>query len=328
MHGVKRKQYSREILKQKHLQDQLKIKTYKELVDKTLDTRDNKIFTSESLGLTSKVLELNPEFNTVWNYRRDIILHLRDTAPTEFWENELQFTMEKLRRFPKVYWIWNHRIWVLNNFPHATTKIWMVELAIVDKLLSMDARNYHGWHYRRLIIKKLETLTDKSMNTEELAYVTTIINKNISNYSAWHQRVQLITNLFEEHELKKEEMKKMVLEEILYITNAIYTDADDQSVWFYTKWFLENEIVRLILTGDEYIKMLEDMNNNIVLINNDDLEFSGTENSWCLKILIVIEDALKSTGHAVEEEHTKEYLKKLIELDPQRTKRYLHLLSK
>ncbi|CAB4252536.1 similar to Saccharomyces cerevisiae YJL031C BET4 Alpha subunit of Type II geranylgeranyltransferase required for vesicular transport between the endoplasmic reticulum and the Golgi [Maudiozyma barnettii] len=328
MHGIKRKQYSREILKQKRLQDQLKIKTYNKLVDETLTIRDNKIFTSESLQLTSKVLELNPEFNTVWNYRRDIILQLQDTAPPEFWENELQFTMEKLKRFPKVYWIWNHRIWVLNNYSQASTKIWIRELSIVDKLLSMDARNYHGWHYRRLIVKNLETLKNQLMDKEELGYVTTVINKNISNYSAWHQRVQLITNLFKEHELNKKEMKKMVLDEISYITNAIYTDADDQSVWFYTNWFIENDIVRLVLTNEEYMKMLGEMKENIILINNDDLEFSGKENNWCLKMLIVIEGALKSTGHAVETDHTKEYLNKLIDLDPQRKNRYLYLLSK
>jgi len=310
------------------LQDQLKIKTYNKLVDETLTIRDNKIFTSESLQLTSKVLELNPEFNTVWNYRRDIILQLQDTAPPEFWENELQFTMEKLKRFPKVYWIWNHRIWVLNNYSQASTKIWIRELSIVDKLLSMDARNYHGWHYRRLIVKNLETLKNQLMDKEELGYVTTVINKNISNYSAWHQRVQLITNLFKEHELNKKEMKKMVLDEISYITNAIYTDADDQSVWFYTNWFIENDIVRLVLTNEEYMKMLGEMKENIILINNDDLEFSGKENNWCLKMLIVIEGALKSTGHAVETDHTKEYLNKLIDLDPQRKNRYLYLLSK
>ena len=246
----------------------------------------------------------------------------------DFWENELQFTMEKLKRFPKVYWIWNHRIWVLDNYPNATDKIWLHELFVVDKLLSMDARNYHGWHYRRLIVKNLELMTGKLMDKEELKYVTTIINKNISNYSAWHQRVQLITNIFTKHELKEEEMKEMVLSEISYITNAIYTDADDQSVWFYTNWFISNDIVRLVLTDEEYIKMLKDMKNNIVLINNDDIDFSGRENNWCLKILIVIERALKETGYNLnEDEHTEEYLKKLIVIDPQRRNRYLHLSS-
>jgi len=76
------------------------------------------------------------------------------------------------------------------------------------------------------------------------------------------------------------------------------------------------------------MKMLGEMKENIILINNDDLEFSGKENNWCLKMLIVIEGALKSTGHAVETDHTKEYLNKLIDLDPQRKNRYLYLLSK
>lgn len=294
-----------------------------------MDTRDNGIFTIDALQLTSKILELNPEFNTIWNYRRDIILNVTNDVKSDFWESELQFTMEKLKRFPKVYWIWNHRIWVLVNYPNATDKIWLRELFVVDKLLSMDARNYHGWHYRRLIVKTLESITGTLMDKEELKYVTTIINKNISNYSAWHQRVQLITNIFNKHELNKEEMKGMVLSEISYITNAIYTDADDQSVWFYTNWFIANDIVRLVLTNEEYIKMLKDIKDNVVLINNDDVEFSGKENNWCLKILIVIEKALKEAGYELnEDELTEEYLKKLIENDPQRRNRYIHLSTK
>lgn len=315
------------MINQKKHQDQIKIKNYRDLVTKLLDTRDNLIFDLNALKLTETVLQLNPELNTAWNYRRDIITQLGDKLKTEFWENELQFIMLQLKRFPKVYWIWNHRVWVLDNYASPTDTIWRRELMIVDKLLAMDARNYHGWHYRRIVVGKIEVMTKKSLDKQELTYVTSIINKNISNFSAWHQRVQLMTHIFKEHEVKGEEMKKMVIDEIEYITNAVFTDADDQSVWFYIKWFMKNDIVSNTLNHEEYVKMLQDLKKNILMINDDDIEFSGKENNWCLKTLVVIEKVLKSID-VHDEDNSTDYIEKLMKNDPDRKNRYKYLLSK
>lgn len=44
------------------------------MTDTVLGLKDKREFTIESLKLTTNLLELNPEFNAVWNYRRDIIV--------------------------------------------------------------------------------------------------------------------------------------------------------------------------------------------------------------------------------------------------------------
>ncbi|EDO17642.1 hypothetical protein Kpol_1004p16 [Vanderwaltozyma polyspora DSM 70294] len=325
MHGIKRRQWTEELLKQKKLQDQKKISEYRDLTKTVLDKKRKEIYTLETFDLTTQVLKINPEFNSVWNYRRDIINSLRDGLAIESWEDELNFTMAQMKVFPKVYWIWNHRVWILNNYPNSPLKIWQRELVIASKVLEMDARNYHAWHYRRIIVNEIEKISGKSMDKSELEYTTLNINQNISNFSSWHQRAKLLPRMFSTDEVM--DKKKFINDEVSYITNAMFTDAEDQSVWLYIKWFIKNEIVSKTLSGDEYQKMLKDLKNNILAINEDEVEFSGVQNNWCLKILIVIEDIETSLGITNTSNKT-EYIEQLIEADPLRKNRYMHLLNK
>lgn len=70
--------------------------------------------------------------------------------------SELQLTFAALKQHPKVYWIWNHRMWCLENTPECPAADetpadvdpntwkranWARELAVVEKMLDADARN-------------------------------------------------------------------------------------------------------------------------------------------------------------------------------------------
>ncbi|CUS23656.1 LAQU0S11e01288g1_1 [Lachancea quebecensis] len=322
MHGVKRREWTQELVRQKRLRDVEKIVAYKTLTNDVLSAKKDGVFTHQKLDTTRKLLELNPEFNAVWNYRRDLISALKSELSLEFWNNELAFTMQQLKLFPKVYWIWNHRLWCLNHFPQSPIGKWQQELAIVSKLLTMDARNFHGWHYRRVVVGRLEQMLHTSLNQQELDFTTEKINANISNFSAWHQRANLLPKMFEKGQVSNE--KSFVEHEFRYIINAMFTDAEDQSVWFYIKWFVKSDIVTKSLSPGEYASLLQDLKDNITLINEDELEFSGKENMWCLKILCVLEELqMKDVGRV--ETQQRKILDKLTKIDPLRQNRYLHL---
>ncbi|CCE65877.1 hypothetical protein TPHA_0N00960 [Tetrapisispora phaffii CBS 4417] len=325
MHGVKRRQWNQELLEQKKLNDAKNINNYRRLTSTILGLKEKKEYSLDNLQKSKELLKINPEFNAVWNFRRDSIIALKEQLEAKFWEEELDFVMAELKIYPKVYWIWGHRVWVLNNYPGSPVSIWKRELLIVSKLLELDARNYHGWHYRRIVISSIENRTGESMDKEEFEYSSNKINNNISNFSAWHQRANMIPAMFANNEI--EDKKKFIDDELKYITNAMYTDAEDQSVWIYIKWFLNSDIVSNTYTTEEYVKMIDDVKQNILIINQDDLDFSGKENAWCLKMLIVIEEISKRFG-SQEECRTQEYVKKLIEIDPLRKNRYLHLRNK
>jgi geranylgeranyl transferase type-2 subunit alpha len=110
-------------------------------------------------------------------------------------------------KFPKCYWLWNYRVWLLQQANErldfdVARELWARELILVGKMLVKDSRNFHGWGYRRTIVAQLESqkLRGRSMVESEFDYTTKVIHgdKGLSNFSAWHQRSKLIPRLLEE----------------------------------------------------------------------------------------------------------------------------------
>ena len=236
----------------------------------------------------------NPEHYTGWNHRRRILLHqfrLRRDGDSpgkedrikeetkevpqqseiieKFITEDLQFLVPLLIKFPKCYWMWNHRLWLLEQastlLPASKARaLWEGELVLVRKMLARDNRNFHGWGYRRIVVAALESQQlnphqDKvksSMVKEEFEYTTKMIITNMSNFSAWHNRSKLIPRLLEESSADDAGRRKMLdegelvrlpigtnylliqSEELLWITEALYTAPHDQSLWFYHQYLM------------------------------------------------------------------------------------------
>ena len=203
----------------------------------------------EVLRLTSDLLTRNPEYYTIWNHRRRI-LQYQFTQPSldtptltesksntqESTSNEvveglitedLQFLVPLLLKFSKCYWIWNHRLWLLQQASQTLSaakahQFWLNELGLIGKMLGRDSRNFHGWGYRRTVVAKLESKalspnTDStSLVKEEFEYTTKMIKTNMSNFSAWHNRSKLIPRLLGESKVDDHERRRMLDEGTLH----------------------------------------------------------------------------------------------------------------
>jgi geranylgeranyl transferase type-2 subunit alpha len=135
----------------------------------------------------------------------------------KFLSADLRLTMAYLQVYPKVYWIWTHRRWCLENAPPGpdNTKkwrndFWKMELMVIEKLLDADARNckrsccfalaqsdcmcaVHAWSYRSYVISSLpSSFTPPKTPAEELRYTKKKIEANFSNFSAWHFRTKIL----------------------------------------------------------------------------------------------------------------------------------------
>lgn len=240
--------------------------------------------------MTSALLSQNPEYYTIWNHRRLVLQHVFakeiHSPPAEDAESkpppgltpaqheitllireDLAFLLPLLKQFPKCYWVWNHRAWLLQQasqyLPVTSAKrLWLEEMALVSKMLSYDSRNFHGWTYRREVVKSTELLSaqeqlsaleldhkteekkekkpDQSMTESEFAYTTKMINTNLSNFSAWHNRLQLIPKLLKERNADPAARRKFLDDELELIITALYTDPVDQSLWFYYNYLMTN----------------------------------------------------------------------------------------
>ncbi|KAI9852441.1 MAG: Rab geranylgeranyltransferase [Thelocarpon superellum] len=232
-------------------------------------------YTTESFDLTSRLLKLNPEYYTIWNERRRILLRgffpppasppsedgisKRQQVIGDLIQSELSFLIPLLRKFPKCYWIWNHRLWLLEQATvqlstAAARGLWEAELGLVGKMLVLDSRNFHGWGYRRMVVDKLESAplcpppqddsgetegsTGRSMAEAEFQYTTKMVETNLSNFSAWHYRSKLTPRLLQERQADGEARRAFLAHELETILTALYTDPFDQSVWFYHAWLM------------------------------------------------------------------------------------------
>jgi geranylgeranyl transferase type-2 subunit alpha len=221
-------------------------------------------YTIEVLGLITKLLKKNPEYYTIWNHRRRVLGTLLDTASKDesstpkpggeaLIDGELHLTYTLLREYPKCYWIWNHRNWVLRkgeslSDTEAARKLWSGELQLVGKMLHVDSRNFHAWSYRRDVVAHLERIpaslppstsnSSESLTESEYAYTTKMIKTNLSNFSAWHNRAKLIPRLLNERGADNAARRDLFDSELALICTAINTDPFDQSIWYYHQYLM------------------------------------------------------------------------------------------
>ena len=166
----------------------------------------------------------------MWNHRRRIMQYLFKQPPMDkdskisairFVADDLTFLLPLLRKFPKCYWIWNYRLWLLeqtiNLLPgKEARKFWEQELQLVSKMLSLDSRNFMGWGYRRTVVEALESEkllpkdSSSTLTEEEFEYTTKMISTNLSNFSAWHRRSKLIPKLLGERHTDNEARRKFL----------------------------------------------------------------------------------------------------------------------
>ncbi|KAJ4488431.1 rab-protein geranylgeranyltransferase [Lentinula aciculospora] len=324
MHGVRQARQTREALEAKRIKEQSKLHDYLALTDDVLSRKNQNDWSRRALQATTQLLQVNPEFYTVWNYRRRILVNgiFPESTPEQIKDllnDDLSLTMAALKIHPKVYWIWTHRGWCLNNVPSGPgtgddgdprgweKDFWNQELFVVEKLLDADPRNFHAWSYRRIVLSSLPVPRPE---TSELAYTTRKIESNFSNFSAWHQRSKVLSSLWTEGLLDERESKE---KEFDLVQNAMYTDPKDQSVWIYHRW--------LVGAGDD-IGILE---REIAVIQS--LLDEEPDSKWCMESLVHYKRLLLR-NHASLVDHSNltrdciNLLEQLRKVDPGRKARY------
>ncbi|KAE8147420.1 hypothetical protein BDV25DRAFT_160377 [Aspergillus avenaceus] len=251
-HGIPRHS-AKERTEEIRQQELREIEKYQELDQFVRSKIVKEQYTPETLQKISELLSKNPEYYTVWNCRRRVLQHefsqvassgSSETASGQIAtliKDDLLFLIPLLIKFPKCYWIWNYRLWLLDEAKRLlplplSRRMWEEELALVGKMLNKDSRNFHGWGYRHFVVSTLETLASdekgESMAQAEYEYAKKMIGTNLSNFSAWHYRTKVIQRWLNERSAADDERKKMLDEELGLIHRAL-CDPYDQSLWFY-----------------------------------------------------------------------------------------------
>ncbi|KAL2073023.1 hypothetical protein VTL71DRAFT_10347 [Oculimacula yallundae] len=393
-HGVSRTATTGQRTEEQRIAEQKEILKYQELEELIRVKVAERQYTLEVLELTSKLLRKNPEYYTVWNVRRRLLIYGLFSKPSDssslstaspitspndtikasfetsssstsvpFTEStttpqspssqshgkngttldlikaDLEFLFPIMVEYPKCYWLWNYRLWLLKEANHrlepdVAKELWKRELILVGKMLVRDSRNFHGWGYRRMVVAELEStrLGGKSMVESEFEYTTKMIHapKGLSNFSAWHRRSKLIPRLLDERNADDAARKQFLDDEFELIVSAMYTDSFPyaQSAWFYYQFLMTtltdhvgHATITPNFTNDDRLEYVERQ----LSILRDMLD--GAEDcKWIYDALIEYTISLSS----IEERETtmdekgdcKAWLEELRKLDPFRSGRW------
>lgn len=225
MHG--RKKPTREPTAEERAEKAKKLGKYTALSHASFAVCRARSNTPEAFALNTKMVGANPDFYSMWNHRRDMLLGMfegkSDEDMVQLCKGELQLTQRCIaERNPKSYCAWFHRKWIV-NLGHADLNH---ELELCKKLLMADERNFHCWNYRRFVAKKagISPQAELDFAKEKILY-------NFSNYSAWHYRSKLLPQL-------GALTTSVITAELEFLQDAIFTEPADQSLWMYHRWLL------------------------------------------------------------------------------------------
>lgn len=218
----------------------------------------------EAIKTTGALVLSNPDPLTTWTVRRRallvvfyrLILQKEEAVLASLIRDELAVGIGAIKTNCKAYGAWLHRKWLvitLSNLYDALIHVdvgemdeesktlaqrsWIdvaVELKLCNKLLEMDARNFHCWNYRLFLFDHFEMANDAMFVRSEFDFTTSMIHCNFSNYSAWHRRSQLFPLL------SLLDRRAVLQTDLEMIRAAYYTEPKDQSSWFYLRWILDH----------------------------------------------------------------------------------------
>lgn len=312
MHGRKKKTLSDTEI------ENLRTKTdgYNRLAAAISDMKKAEKRDVHSLDLVDKMTLMNPDFYSLWNYRREILNDIYNSFDAHVVERELNVSSDAIKKNPKSYCAWHHRLWVWSKVDIDISK----ELELCDRFLTMDQRNFHCWNYRRAIIRlgKIDHLSEISFSMKK-------IEENFSNYSAFHHRSVYIKDTVCD-------LAVGLQEELGIVHNAIFTEPDDQSAWWYYQFLMnwakaagESNaeslcVFRTILSEEiETIRSLRELEN--------ESKWAMVTQAFLLQMLVNISTACEVDQLEETRSERCSLLRKLCELDTSHRNRYLSMLA-
>ncbi|ETS61710.1 hypothetical protein PaG_04213 [Moesziomyces aphidis] len=410
MHGVKRTPKTAttaEARAARAAKDAAKLRAYLDIERTFFEHRQQSRKDATALAHTTTLLTLNPELYTVWNYRRDILLHTftqpaDDDAPSatpdvfdvfgalrteaaqsstdadearlvrnrQLLDDDLSLTEHALRAHPKVYWIWNHRMWCLRHYPALSADAqwaWRRELRLVERMLELDARNFHGWNCRRAIIDHLALAVVSSAQCDALAGV----ESSHASLTALLTHPTIVAAERDAAKDVKKELMRLAETELAYALRQIERNFSNFSAWhlrsqllpcvwvaqrltpaqeeerldkelelvqqaMYTDpadqsvWFYHRWLIDRLTTPsrEDRSRLRAKLGDEVRAI--DELHELEPDSKWCAMSLAHLHTLLAQLDPAHADEHrasAQHRLERLVELDPDRAQRYRDLLA-
>lgn len=235
-----------------------KIEQYNKHKTTALAAYKNRIFSPTTLALTAAILAINPDLNTLFNFRKEQVMDLllknyfdknNDFGEIQrIFQTELTLATTALRKNPKSYHAWYHRIWCLE---HGLAAIDLgKEFALTEQYLSQDSRNFHCWNYRRYIARIAMGLPsayeESNKSPGEILHEREVVERLCTqqNRDTPLSALPTITPP-PDHPAKH---TTTVEKELLFTQSMIEQDFSNFSAWYYRSILLPIVLMRRIIS--------------------------------------------------------------------------------
>lgn len=216
---------------------------------------------------------------------------------------------------------WHHRLWVADRF----IVDFESELELCREFLRQDQRNFHCWNYRRAIHSRSDIPPE-----HEFQFSTDKIQENFSNYSAFHHRSIYLKET-------STDIEELIESESSIVENAIFTEPDDQSAWWYQQFLCTWSLAKYEESAKDLASFAEFIEKQLSVVQA--LLEIEPGSRWAMNSLVFLLDIaeqVRNKSSTVEILRTseesvsmrKELLEKLIEVDPNHRNRYSYMLHK
>ncbi|XP_067134275.1 protein prenyltransferase alpha subunit repeat-containing protein 1 [Centruroides vittatus] len=154
-----------------------------------------KLDTAVILSWTRAILLINPDVQTAWNIRKDLVF-----SGVQNIEEELKFSELVLSRKPKCLDVFSHRKLLLQRLREKqflSIKTIKYEFEVCSRAAERYPNNYYAWSHRIWVIQEL-IVDKKNIAVEELKNTESWVCNHISDHSGFHYRQFLITTCLKE----------------------------------------------------------------------------------------------------------------------------------
>ncbi|PUU77848.1 hypothetical protein B9Z19DRAFT_1127691 [Tuber borchii] len=202
-HGISRSEYAAQSRDEHRREKELKkIEEYNQLAGAVQEQRLARRYTLDALEGTTRLLRLNPEYYTIWNYRREILqqtLLVKFPSPeialssnsastrTHLGVDEVDQDPEEVGRSLRA------------AYDSKATLHLKEELTFLLPLLSSFPKCYWIWNHRRWTLQRAtEILPDDKADIfwqEELGLVGLMLRRDVRNFHGWMYRRSVISSI-------------------------------------------------------------------------------------------------------------------------------------
>ena len=274
------------------------------------------VLVDSELRLTQAALQRNPKAYGAWMHRK-WTLQFYKPPPSQL-EDELALTSEFLSLDERNFHCWNYRRFVVSclaacggnvedsrsESSYVFTGQWASPTMGIQLVASTDNYNEHN-------APSVPNTIPSRLLQSEWDFTTKKIQNNFSNFSAFFYRSQLLPNYLE----ISHDTLNVWENEFQIIENAVFTEPDDQTVWWYQA---------VLLSFDDNIFPMQELRERLMQHVEllEELLQDSPNSKWVLIGLHRLLDKLQ-----IESQRQRELLQLLQQVDPDRAQRYQQLMD-